>query len=60
MVFCFPRHVFDEIWDLIGSVSESFPNYFLVSEKRNPNPGSFIYYYSSFFFGGGGGGGVNG
>ena len=30
--FCcpfFPRAVLDEIWDLIGSVSEGFPAYFL-------------------------------
>ena len=25
---CFPRDVLDEIWDLIGSVSEGFPTYF--------------------------------
>ena len=24
----FPRDVLDEIWDLIGSVSEGFPTYF--------------------------------
>ena len=29
MLSGFPRDVFDEIWDLIGSVSEGFPTYFL-------------------------------
>ena len=24
---CYPRDVFDEIWDLIGSVSEGFPTF---------------------------------
>ena len=27
MLSFFPRDVFDDIWDLIGSVSESFPTY---------------------------------
>ena len=27
MLFFFPRDVFDEIWDLIESVSEGFPIY---------------------------------
>ena len=26
----FPRDVLDEIWDLIGSVSEGFPTYFFI------------------------------
>ena len=28
MLSFFPRDVLDEIWDLIGSVSEGFPTYF--------------------------------
>ena len=27
MLFFFPRDLLDEIWDLIGSVSEGFPTY---------------------------------
>ena len=29
MLSCFPRDVFDKIWDLIGSVSEGFPTDFV-------------------------------
>ena len=39
--FCavfFPLDVFDEIWDLIESVSEGFLTYSLT---KNPNPGFF-------------------
>ena len=28
MVSLFPRHILDEIWDLIESVSEGLPTYF--------------------------------
>ena len=28
MLSFFPRDVIDEIWDLVGSVSEGFPSYF--------------------------------
>ena len=31
----FPRDVLGEIWDLIGSVSESFPTYFWVNFTYN-------------------------
>ena len=31
----FPRDVFDEIWDLIGSVSEGFPSYSLIQHLRH-------------------------
>ena len=30
MLFFFPRDVLDEIWDLVGSVSEGVPTYFFV------------------------------
>ena len=30
MLSFFPRDVLDEIWDLIGSVSEGFPTYFFI------------------------------
>ena len=29
-MFFFPRDVFDEIWNVIGSVSEGFPTYFFI------------------------------
>ena len=32
MLSFFPRDVLDEIWDLIGFVSEGFPTYFCISE----------------------------
>ena len=34
MLSFFPRYVLDEIWDLIESVSESFPAYSLVILKK--------------------------
>ena len=37
MLFLFPRHVFDEIWDLIESVSEGFPTYTLISKANKNN-----------------------
>ena len=32
----FPRDVLDEIWDLIGSVSEGFPSYSLLLQYTLP------------------------
>ena len=44
MLSSFPRDVLDEMWDLIGSVSEGFPTYssviykILKREKDNCDP----------------------
>ena len=34
MLSFFPRHVFDEIWDLIESVFEGFPTFFALIATR--------------------------
>ena len=34
MLSFFPRDVLNEIWDLIGSVSEGLPTYFCIVQKR--------------------------
>ena len=33
MLSFFPRDVLDEIWDLIGSVSEGFPTFFCIKSS---------------------------
>ena len=34
MLSFFPRDVLDKIWDLIGSVSEGFPTFFLMYASK--------------------------
>ena len=34
----FPRDIFDEIWDLIESVSEGFPTYCFNAREASDNP----------------------
>ena len=41
----FPRNVLDEIWDLIGSVSEGFPTYFWETHAC----GSYICYMRQYY-----------
>ena len=36
MLSFFPRDDLDEIWDLIGSVSEDFPSYSLLWSRMSP------------------------
>ena len=40
MLSLFPRDVLDEIWDLIGSVSEGFPTYLFIGQKCSIVQGS--------------------
>ena len=47
MVSLFPRDVFDEIWDLIESVSEGFPTYYYIPETWAYCPVFFLLYVFS-------------
>ena len=54
MLSFFPLDVFDEIWDLVGSVSEGFPSYSFNPMFQWLVPGavalSFFFFFFFFFF----------